>query len=866
MGMYPILNLTRLLLNQINVVFSATPCTVSTIEALLRDKSQELLPHNDNKSTKLVIEDIENQNFSAANEVRLCGFCGKMFASSAFLEGHISRRHHGDTNRIERKAKTLPSVSDNFSEKNKSNKSDDVVAMNQVLEKVEKTLRAHKESLKSLAQEETEKIKGLYGQLNMENELMDDIRNSRLQAQHQLDEAAQRLDRVLQEKEEAVKELEEIKEQIQLLNIRKKMEANKWTSDIHEVDVTAEIEIKRLENALRMSNKSLAISQQETRVAEAKQVQTIQEKNMLEDEITQLKSQLKRYEAIMQERIPPEMKDLSTQTLLSVSNVHEMEIQTDARVEEPIQVKSKVEIGVQTDNAITSLDDPQVAVQNTSPVKVTNAADASSISVEPVIHEVVLSQTPVVEKQDSALQEVYISQLFDRIQMKAENAARDVFTAFDSESEVRNKTFISLPKRPYLCSRYQHEEEAIANQIEHVMDRLNHVCKRYGVLPSSTSLSENHMQIVQQVLHAHLEILPTEVLNKMIDQEKLVNEFITVEWLPMEEARQRALEELKLAAQEKSEKNQQLILQAMDTMNSPESIKKRACSTFQKCPTKSKQSEQEGSSTLVGSVYSKPPSFASLTVSVAKSRSSSMSASELPSENDQSAPNSKSETKIEMQHVSKPSSFLVKKIVVSKKESVSSSSETSAVSNVKDTEPDSNSSSSVNVMLHEIPNSIIQSNTSSLPRIVDIHTTRNDLEKAKFEEEIVLPLEASTETLDRTPLQILQKDTEKIQGATLAEIDEKGSTQKLPQSSDGISEGIDQDSRAKEKNVEEHRPSTSFSDLSPVRKFSSIGGTNDLKEIFHETSSSGDGGIQQTGHISLDQVISYDDKGEFFLY
>lgn len=86
--------------------------------------------------------------------------------------------------------------------------------------------------------------------------------------------------------------------------------------------------------------------------------------------------------------------------------------------------------------------------------------------------------------------------------------------------------------------------------------------------PKCNLLSNEHLQIVQQALHGHLEILPTDVLQRMIECEGSVNSIIEKEWVPREKTRQQALELLKVQTETKSQLNQDLVRQAMTAFSS----------------------------------------------------------------------------------------------------------------------------------------------------------------------------------------------------------------------------------------------------------------------------------------------------------
>lgn len=130
------------------------------------------------------------------------------------------------------------------------------------------------------------------------------------------------------------------------------------------------------------------------------------------------------------------------------------------------------------------------------------------------------------------------------------------------------KNFSSLPGRKFLRSQYLHDEQAVQQRIAKQVLKLDQLSQKFGVPPKCNLLSNEHLQIVQQALHGHLEILPTDVLQRMIECEGSVNSIIEKEWVPREKTRQQALEVLKVQTQTKSQLNQELVRQAMTAFSS----------------------------------------------------------------------------------------------------------------------------------------------------------------------------------------------------------------------------------------------------------------------------------------------------------
>lgn len=121
-----------------------------------------------------------------------------------------------------------------------------------------------------------------------------------------------------------------------------------------------------------------------------------------------------------------------------------------------------------------------------------------------------------------------------------------------------------IARRKFLRSQYPHSESLVKDRIKSCLERLDKFSDRFGVSSRNGSqLSTEHFSHVRQALHAHLEMLPTDVLERMIECENKVNRIIETEWVPLEVTRQGALDKLKVETQKRSLLNQELVKQAM---------------------------------------------------------------------------------------------------------------------------------------------------------------------------------------------------------------------------------------------------------------------------------------------------------------
>jgi hypothetical protein len=134
--------------------------------------------------------------------------------------------------------------------------------------------------------------------------------------------------------------------------------------------------------------------------------------------------------------------------------------------------------------------------------------------------------------------------------------------------DAASRKFSSIPRHKYVRSHFQHDEEGVKERVASCLLQLEQFSSRFGVPAKSVWLPEDNLQIVQQALHGHLEVLPSEVLARMIECENTVNALIETEWMPMETARRQALERFKMEARAKAEASQGLVRQAMAAFGS----------------------------------------------------------------------------------------------------------------------------------------------------------------------------------------------------------------------------------------------------------------------------------------------------------
>ena len=172
--------------------FSASPKAVATIETLLLEREKELtklgksrfMTQHHHQNSEEESADKENARIKeSGGGARACGFCGKLFASRAFLDKHLARRHGGQQppqpqqqpyEVVKVKHQPLGHQAKDQSHSTGAGANDGGLAS---------VLEEHQASLRHLAHEEAAKIKHLYEQLHVENSLAEEMKLSRLAAQ-----------------------------------------------------------------------------------------------------------------------------------------------------------------------------------------------------------------------------------------------------------------------------------------------------------------------------------------------------------------------------------------------------------------------------------------------------------------------------------------------------------------------------------------------------------------------------------------------------------------------------------------------------------------------------------------------------------
>ncbi|RLN92319.1 hypothetical protein BBJ28_00018455 [Nothophytophthora sp. Chile5] len=581
----------------------ASPSAVATIETLLTELMSERRARQRKRAAMEKEKEFGNDGEEvlrpSVQEARVCGFCGKLFSSPEYLEKHLVRRHAGASRELKfppssKRHEPLRDEEAIVSKRKQDDEPEQV--MQKMVRQVERALQEHEENLRSLAKEEARKVQQVYEQLHVETQLAEELKASRLKSEKQHEHAQRQLDEILQQKQEAEDALADLKEQIQFLTLKKKMMGPPALNAVlpasflvHEASVEAEREVKRLQQTLEMVNSELATSREELAKLQAAHLTLLRNKQGVASALPV---------AEPQEVSPIVRHDNASQT--DQIFVADHDTQTD---EEPVNPSEKVpeppppsqadigtdapvlnhrDIGTQMVEALPAV--VQVAVMDDLPPSVaeqlTGLGSTSGSPADAAVQSGSPQPTMQVteERLPDYIQQIHIQELLDMVTARAQTAVRvasDVTVASDGSGSSA-RICCSLPRHKFVRSRFHHDEQVVNQRISSCLEQLEQFSRRFGVPAKSSWLSSDNLQLVQRALHGHLEVLPTDVLSKMVDCENAVNAMITKEWVPREKARQQALERFKVETQAKSQANQGLVRQAMAAFTSTGEAKQQS--------------------------------------------------------------------------------------------------------------------------------------------------------------------------------------------------------------------------------------------------------------------------------------------------
>ncbi|KAG2842211.1 hypothetical protein PC129_g19865 [Phytophthora cactorum] len=449
-------------------IHGASPSAVATIETLLTELISERRAKQKRRALmEKTDEDIEEVS-PAMQEARVCGFCGKLFSSTEYLEKHL-------VDEKENKAKNEDTAASE-------------VAMQKMVQQVEKALHKHEEKLRLLAEEETQKVKQMYERLHSESKLAEDTRVSRLQAEQQ-QESQRQLDEISLQKQKAEDELADLKQQIQFFTLKKKMMGAepKVVQPInlpHNSDdalIVAEMEIRDLQQTLETVNAELTSAREELMKVQALHLSALRKKKELADKlalsrgaspITQQNNESQTNQPGMinatvqtdeqsspvliesvklTEPCTPLCADVGTDSL--ILSYEDVGIQTTDLLQEEPLLNAEVEVS-KIDN-LTLEDEP--ASSAVAPELILDDSAAVDVS---SVDDTAASPEPATPENDELvpdyIEQLNIQALLDIITERAQSAASKVLS---SDVPV-SRNYSSIPRHKYVRSCFQHDEDA----------------------------------------------------------------------------------------------------------------------------------------------------------------------------------------------------------------------------------------------------------------------------------------------------------------------------------------------------------------------------------------------------------------------
>ncbi|CAI5708617.1 unnamed protein product [Peronospora destructor] len=552
----------------------ASPSVVATIATLLTQLVSErpvkqmgrILREEDDSG-----DEIDKMLRSTGPEARVSGFYEELFSSVEFLEKHLGGRHSGESIKVETPAKQkMRRTIDN----NKENTEKSVVSlaseatMQKMVQRVEQALQQHEEKLHSLAREEAQKIKQMYEQLHSEAKLASEYRCFQMRAEVRHQEVQRHLDEVYLQKQKADGELADLKKQIQFLTLKRKMMEALANADVpttlpyksDDALGAVETEINDLQQKPQAVKAELTASTRGTDKSPSLTVLASKGKKELPDTL-----------ALSRGVVAVVKRDQSAQIELPVV-IHKA-VQTDEgssshQSTSQVLIESCASIlkDVGADPLALTYDHvgiPTVGGVEPPRMDVIDELDlvASSVAPERISQESMIVEArqvaedaapskPIMTENDKRIpnhmHQIHRQDLLNIIAEHAQSAASKA-----TNHSLASKNCSSIPQ--HIRSQFQHDEDLVKKRVKSCLLQLEQFARRFGVSARSAWLSEDNVQTAQQALHGHLEVLPTDVLTKMVECENTVNAIIEKEWESMEKTRQQVLQSMKLKARATSE-------------------------------------------------------------------------------------------------------------------------------------------------------------------------------------------------------------------------------------------------------------------------------------------------------------------------
>ncbi|KAL4138677.1 hypothetical protein PRIC2_002181 [Phytophthora ramorum] len=485
-------------------IHGASPSAVATIETLLT----ELISGRRARQRKKTLMEKGDEEMDEVQEARACGFCGKLFSSAEYLEKHLVRRHAGESLEVETLVKHNMKRDFEREGEDKENKMKNEnaaaseVAMQKMVQQVERALHDHEEKLRSLAEEEATKVQQMYERLHAETKLAGELNLSRNKTEDEHNVSQRQMDEVCQQKQKAEDELEDLKQQIQFLTLKGNMmrsaglPASSPSRDDNAL-VAAETEIRNLQQTLEVVNRELAASREELAKVQALHLSALRKKKELVDKL-----------ASSREDSSVVLREISTQTEQRAtvdggvqtdydqisSSLIENETLTEpyapacADVGTDALVLSYEDMGIQTVDLLQApaLFDAEVqAVIEDDPIPTTIAAvrheGPDLTSQEPLndtgsLMEEIVPPHPTAQKKDDQIsdyiQQIHSQDLLDTLAERAQSAASKAVTTEAQQNPIA-RDYSSIPRHKYVRSRFHHDEDVV-KELQRVGAGLEH--------------------------------------------------------------------------------------------------------------------------------------------------------------------------------------------------------------------------------------------------------------------------------------------------------------------------------------------------------------------------------------------------------
>ncbi|KAL7680577.1 putative Zinc finger protein DZIP1 [Plasmopara halstedii] len=565
----------------------ASPSAVVTIQTLL---TEIILEKQAKQRKRAVINEREENRdniSSVVQEARVCGYCGKLFSSTIYLEKHLVRRHKGESIKMEAPLTHAMKhdVTDETEKENKVEQSATEAAMQKMVQQIEKALYKHEEKIQSLAQDEEKKLAKILQRLQSNATVDEELKACQIKIDRLNEDSKRQLHEMCKQKQQYKDELGDLKQQIKDLTVKKKTMG--VPNDVilplvlspksDDALVATQTEVDNLRQTLKDVRAELISTQRELTKVQALHLLALKKKKVLSDKLAlscaiptiarqgassqtnhiRMTSKSVQTDAphnhLSNEPSTVERQDTCTQSE-EPSRVNEF-VQTEHSTSTVLEKGSQLickkvgtdplilnDMGIQTHNFPDTQNDAEARFGIVNDSFLDDAL--TPVSASPNHGLLIVNSGEIAEKVDDLQQTSPIQAEFDvertYIQQKAIQSLLDIASG-RAQSAADKASSSKLPdsKSNSLSFRHnvltanftQHDNDLLKKQMACCLEQLELFCQRCGVPQNCTKLSEDHLQIARQALSRHLKVLPADVLSKMIICENTINAIIEKEWI-----------------------------------------------------------------------------------------------------------------------------------------------------------------------------------------------------------------------------------------------------------------------------------------------------------------------------------------------